>query len=359
MPLTVLSIAFPFAPVGPGAVGGSEQVLSDIDAALVSAGHRSVVVACEGSETRGELYPVPLSINERLDDEARRRCREQFQATIDRVLRSNDIDVIHMHGMDFDQYSLSPNIPVVVTLHMPIDWYERNMWDRFPGRVQFVCVSESQRQTCPQSLREDVTVVLNGVELPAFDDAGPKQDYAIALGRICPEKNFHEALEAGTLAKTRVLLGGQVFPYEEHQRYFNEKIQPLLAVDGKDVKHEFLGPIGAARRQQLLAQARCLLHPTLAPETSSLVAMEALAAGTPVIAYRSGALTEIVEDGVTGLLVNGVEEMAEAIRRVDAISPAACRSAAERRFSVRNMVRGYFDLYEQMKRQNSPEPAYA
>lgn len=359
MPLTVLSVAFPFAPVGPGAVGGSEQVLSDIDAALVSAGHRSLVVACEGSETRGELYAVPLPIAERLCEEAKRRCREQFQATIDRVLRSNEIDVIHMHGMDFDQYSLSSSIPVVVTLHMPIDWYEPNVWDLFLGRVQFVCVSEPQRQTCPPSLRDNVTVVLNGVELPAFDPAGAKQDYAIALGRICPEKNFHEALEAGTLAKTRVVLGGQVFPYEEHQRYFNEKIQPLLAADAKDVRHEFLGRIDAARRQHLLVHARCLLHPTLAPETSSLVAMEALAAGTPVIAYRSGALTEIIEDGVTGLLVNGVEEMAAAIRHIDAISPAACRSAAERRFSVRNMVHGYFDLYEQMTRQNTPEAAYA
>jgi len=119
-------------------------------------------------------------------------------------------------------------------------------------------------------------------------------------------------------------------------------------LDGPNPGHRFLGPLSLERKQHPLARARCLLHPTLAPETSSLVAMEAIAAGTPVIAYPSGALPEIVEHGRTGFLVSSVAEMAEAVGMLDRISPGECRAAAEQRFSQQRMIRGYFELYEQL-----------
>jgi glycosyltransferase involved in cell wall biosynthesis len=359
MTLTVLSVAFPLAPVGHSAVGGAEQVLSDLDEALVAAGQRSVVVACEGSAAAGELFAAPRPQREVLEEADRRWCRKQFQPAIDRALAAHRVDVIHMHGMDFDQYVLPADVPVVVTLHMPIGWYAKDIWRRFAGRVQFVCVSETQRRSCPMVLRDEVVVVENGVRLPEFREAG-REDFGLVLGRICAEKNAHEALEAGTRAGMRVLLGGQVFRYEEHQRYFAERVRPLLLRrDPSGARHEFLGALSAERREHLLARARCLLHPTLAPETSSLVAMEAMAAGTPVIAYRSGALPEIVEDGVTGFLVDGGEEMAGAIRRVSEISPQACRAAAERRFSRDRMVEGYFELYQTLAQRRETERAYA
>ena len=118
-------------------------------------------------------------------------------------------------------------------------------------------------------------------------------------------------------------------------------------------------PLSIARKQELLRHAKCLLHPTLAPETSSLVAMEALAAGTPVIAYPSGALPEIVDNGVTGFLVNSMEEMAEAIGKAHTLSPATCREAAEQRFSKKRMIRNYFDLYERILSQASQEQVRA
>jgi glycosyltransferase involved in cell wall biosynthesis len=245
-----------------------------------------------------------------------------------------------MHGLDFWAYTISSNVPVLVTLHLPITWYPSDIAKRCPSNRHLQSVSETQRATFPPELR-DSQVIPNGVEIPPFPDT-TKSNFAIAMGRICPEKNLHAALEAGTLAQTTVLLAGQVFPYEAHQQYFCEKVVPLLG------KHRFLGPVVPPRKEQLLAQAKCLLHPTLAPETSSLVAMEAMAAGTPVIAFRSGALTEIVEDGVTGFLVNSIEEMAQAIRKVDAISPRVCWEAANRRFSKERMVQQYFRLYRNL-----------
>jgi glycosyltransferase involved in cell wall biosynthesis len=342
--LTVLSVAYPFAPVGFDAVGGSEQILSLVDRALVNAGHTSLVAACEGSRPAGRLISIPLLERELLEQPERSWYTAQLKAAIDRALQLYRVDLVHMHGLDFYEYDLPPGLPVLVTLHLPVAWYGAERLRRLQSRVQLCCVSESQRRSCPAELR-DLPVVENGVALPPRQAGQKKSNYALVLGRICPEKNVHAALEAGSLANTRVLVGGRAFPYLEHQAYFEAKVEPLLQARQSAVRHKFLGPVGAAQRETLLAQARCLLHPTLAPETSSLVAMEALAAGTPVIAYRSGALPDIVEDGVTGFLVDSVEEMAKAIRHVDEISPEACRRAAEKRFPKERMVDKYFDLY--------------
>ncbi|HET7102249.1 MAG TPA: glycosyltransferase [Terriglobia bacterium] len=355
MAMTVLNVAFAFAPVGPGAVGGAEQILTELDGALTAAGHNSLVLACEGSQAAGTLFSTPLLGSDLYDADSRRWSCKQRQACFDRILSQYEVDLIHMHGLDFYEYKLPPEIPVLVTLHLPVSWYPQEIWSRCSGSIQFQCVSETQRRSCPPELR-DAPIILNGVALPACTES--KSDFGLALGRICPEKNQHEALEAGSLAGVRVLLGGQVFPYQDHRTYFYERIMPLL--NGHEpMVHEFLGPLAPLRKQQLLGQAQCLLHPTLAPETSSLVAMEALAAGTPVIAYPSGALPEIVDDGVTGFLVHDVEEMAIAIDHVDQIRPEDCRAAARQRFSRERMIQDYFQLYSVMTEETVQERRYA
>lgn len=355
MLLKILSVAFPFATVGPHAVGGAEQVLSRIDRALVAAGHTSVVVACEGSQTAGELFPFPLPANEILSEEDRFQSIDAVQAAIDRALAVHRVDLIHLHGLDLDSYTLPADLPVLISLHLPVEWYRPQVWSRYAGRALFCCVSASQRRSLPVAVR-DYTIVGNGVSLPPIDSRWPKGDFALTLGRICPEKNAHEALEAGTRAGTRVLLGGRVFPFLEHQQYFRHHIEPRVqSIPRGRIQHAFLGGLQEHHKQALLGRAKCLLHPTLAPETSSLVSMEALAAGTPVIAYRSGALPEIIEDGVTGFLVRNVEEMAQAIRQVHLLSPSVCREAARRRFSADRMIHRYFDLYNTAARRQPVE----
>ena len=347
MPLTVLSVAFPFAPVGPRCVGGAEQVLTALDQAFTARGDHSIVIACEGSQATGQLYEVPLPRSATLAGPDHIWARKRVQAAIDQVVGSHFVDVIHLHGLDFAEYTLPRDKVVVATLHLPISWYGESLQSANAGRASLCCVSHTQRKTCPAALGR-VSVVENGVEIPTGPVNHHREEFALVIGRICPEKNAHEALEAGTRAGIPVYLAGQAFPYSDHQRYFETRLQPLFSNAAAPVHHRFLGPLGATERNQLLRRAKCLLHPTLAPETSSLVAMEALAAGTPVIAYRSGALPELISDGVTGFLVDNVHEMAEAIHRVGSISPQVCRDEAIRRFSRETMVQNYLHLYQQL-----------
>jgi CelD/BcsL family acetyltransferase involved in cellulose biosynthesis len=163
----------------------------------------------------------------------------------------------------------------------------------------------------------------------------------LSLGRICPEKGFHHGLDAARRAGVKFRLAGQVFPYEAHEHYFATEIVPRLGPDA-----EFIGPVATEAKQRLLANARCLLVPSLVPETSSLVAMEAIAAGTPVIAFANGALAEIIDHGVTGFIVRSGEEMADAIAAVGDLDPEVCRTTAIVRFSREAMTAKYLTLYD-------------
>ena len=168
-----------------------------------------------------------------------------------------------------------------------------------------------------------------------FAPATRKRNFALTLGRICPEKGFHDAIAAARAAQTPLLIAGEVFGWETHRRYFDEQIAPQL-----DKQVRFIGALRGARKQRLLAAARCVLIASRAPETSSLVAMEALAAGTPVIAYRSGALPDIVEHGVTGFIVDDAGGMARAIAQCARIEPGACLADRAHPLSVGAHVRG-------------------
>lgn len=352
--LTILSVAYPLAPVGPDAVGGAERVLAGIDRALTAAGHRSLVLAAEGSAAAGDLIPFRLPRGP-LDDVVvagvRRRYAEALRALL--VLTRGAVDVVHLHGVDFASYLPPPGPPVLATLHLPPSWYPAAAFRPARPATYLHCVSASQRRACPPGA-ELLPEVPNGVDLAAFHPlkaseaaseaaSGAGGGFVLALGRICPEKGFHLALDAAARAGVPMLLGGKVFPYPEHERYYAREIAPRLSPERR-----FLGPLGLAETASLLARARCLLVPSLAPETSSLVAMEALASGTPVVAFRAGALPEIVDDGETGFLVDGVDEMAAAIARAGEIDRRACRAAAEARFGEERMIAGYLGLYERL-----------
>jgi len=342
--LTVLSVAYPFAPVSVDAVGGAEQVLAALDAALTRAGHRSVVVACAGSAVTGELVAIP-AVRGVIDAAARARVHAALRAAMARVLASRAVDLVHLHGIDFADYLPPPGPPALATLHLPPEWYpQAALRPRRPGTFLHAVSAAQDRALCALA---DPDVVLdpvpNGVDVAGLGAARhARRRFALTLGRLCPEKGQHLALDAARRAGVRLLVAGAAFAYPAHQEYVEREICPRLDAG------RLLGPVGFARKRRLLSAARCLLIPSLAPETSSLVAMEAAACGTPVIAFPAGALPEIVEDGVTGFLVRDADGMTEAIARADAIDPEACRRVARARFPREVMAGAYLRLYERL-----------
>ena len=341
MKLTILNVAYPLVPVSPGTAGGAEQIVAAIDRGLTLRGHHSVVLAAKNSQVHGTLIPTP-SWDGRIDPDIRAWAASEHRRALSALLESIQVDLVHLHGLDFIEYLPPEPAPCMATLHLPPDWYPGCVFQLARRNMMLTCVSAAQRARMPEALLPSRTIC-HGIDTELFDRRFRKSSYAAMIGRICPEKGFHWGIDAARRAGVPLLIAGDVFPYEAHQRYFEEQIRPRL-----DKNVRFLGHANLRRKRHLLSAARCVLIPSLAAETSSLVAMEALACGTPVIAFRRGALPEIVDHGSTGFLVNDAAEMAEAIAWSRDLDPAACRRAARLRFSWEPMIQEYIDTYTEM-----------
>jgi glycosyltransferase involved in cell wall biosynthesis len=249
--------------------------------------------------------------------------------------RSGDFDLVHNHldwlPLAFDRLAHAPLVTTIHGFSSPaiLPAYERS-------RSAFVSISLADRAP-------GITYVANvyhGVdfaELP-FDPAGA--DTLVCFGRIHPDKGTAEAIEIAARAGRRLVLCGIV----QDERYFAERVEPHI--DGDRV--EYLGSVGPEQRAEVLGRAAALLHPIAFEEPFGLSVVESMACGTPVIAYARGSMPEVVDDGVTGFLVANAEQAVGAIERAVALERAACRRAAERRFSAERMVDDYVRVYEQV-----------
>jgi glycosyltransferase involved in cell wall biosynthesis len=344
--LRILYIAYPLLPVTETSAGGAEQMLRVTEQQMAQWGHCTMVAACDGSRAAGKLLPTGAAA-EQPDSFAHRDSEHnarilQFLARRQRTHRR--FDLIHDMSGTFWPRAAALSLPVLATLHLPRSFYAPQMFENFPANVCFNCVSESQARTFG-GLPRFMGAVRNGIELARFPLTTRKGFYLLWLGRFCHEKGAHLAIHAAKKAGLPLVLAGQVYPFSYHQQYFQGEIAPHLNNGGPVRLVEAPTP---AQKMQLLSHARALLVPSLADETSSLVAMEAAACGTPVIAFRRGALPEVVRQGVTGFLVDSVDEMAHAVTCAGEIKPAECRRHAERNFSAMRMAENYESLYRRM-----------
>lgn len=332
MSLCVLNVAYPLAPVSADTVGGAEQVLAALDRALVERGHTSLVIACEGSRVAGTLLPVPAETGV-LDEAARARAQARHRHAIEAARRRWPIDVVHLHGIDFSAY-LPDQGPTLVTLHLPLDWYPPEALRPARDDLWLHAVSPEQHRTAPPGAILHAPI-RNGVDVALLSRRHARRRFALVLSRICPEKGVHLALEAARAAEIPLFVGGQVYEYAEHRRYFHAEIEPRL-----DRERRFLGPLGFLSKRRFLNAAKCLVIPSLAAETSSLVALEALACGTLCRNTGRSAASAPSSSSVRMPALRVTKASAQGMSQAGLWNGVACGSARQSRHHSASMDRG-------------------
>jgi glycosyltransferase involved in cell wall biosynthesis len=343
--LTALNIAMlapPWIRIPPPKYGGIEHVVALLCDGLVRLGHRVTLFAAPGSRSSAKVYEVlPQSHPEEMGQSLYEADHvSRVLDVLDEMAEQGDpFDVLHDH-CGFTTVALADRIPspIVHTLHGPFTRDTGAFYREHSDDAWLVAISEAQRDSAPPGVRI-AGVVPNPIEVADWPFQPDKQDYALWMGRFDDYKGAHRAIVAARKADIPLVLAGPVQPGQE--AYFEEQIEPHL--DGDQVR--YVDEVGGSEKDELFANARTLLMPITWNEPFGMVMVEALACGTPVIAFPQGAAREIVFHELNGYLVSDEESMAAAIGDLDKIDPAACRESVATRFSPEIVADGYAQIY--------------
>ena len=332
--MKIAQIADLWHPVSKETLGGRCFITSVLTDKLVERGHDVTLFASGDSQTSAKLISViPRALHSRDGDTSLLNIAEAYG-------RAEEFDVIHNHlGHFVLPLTQFVSTPTVTTIHYPfknpvIDIF----FDQYKEKNYFTSLSYSMREQFPGL--DYVGNVYNGIVVDDFVYQDQPEDFVLFFGRMSPDKGVHLAIEAARLAGERIVIVGLVPPDDEE--YFNVKIKPLI--DNDRVK--YLGAMSYQDKISFFGRAKAMLHPALFPEPFGLTLVEAMACGTPVIAYNRGAIPEVIDDKVTGFVVSGDQEMADAIKKVGNIKREACRQRVEKNFTVDKMVDGYLAAYD-------------
>jgi glycosyltransferase involved in cell wall biosynthesis len=338
--MKIAQVAPLYESVPPKYYGGTERVVSYLTEELVRQGHEVTLFASGDSVTRARLVaPCPRSL--RLDEQ----CVDQLAHHImllEQVFRqASAFDLMHFH-IDYMHFPLSVRqcIPHVTTLHGRLDIPDLvPLYQTFPT-MPMVSISEAQRAPLPWLNWRGT--VYHGLPEDLYTFQDTPGTYLAFLGRISPEKGVEQAITIAQRVGMPLKIAAKVD--QADRNYFEEVVQPLL----DDSLVQCVGEVGEGKKDDFLGQAYALLFPIEWPEPFGLVMIEALACGTPVIAYRQGSVPEVLEDGITGYIVGGIEEAVQAVAQVPAISRTRCRKVFQERFSVSRMAQDYLRIYWQL-----------
>jgi glycosyltransferase involved in cell wall biosynthesis len=338
--MRIAQVAPLFESVPPAGYGGTERVVSYLTEELVRRGHDVTLFASADSRTSARLVSCcPRAL--RLD----RGCRDPLAhhlIMLDMVFeRETEFDLIHLH-CDYLHFPLSRRsaVPTVSTLHGRLDLPDLAPLYRRFHREPVISISDAQRRPLPRA--NWVGTVHHGLPRDSYAPGKPAGGYLAFLGRISPEKRLDRAIAIAERAGLPIRIGAKVDPND--REYHEREIRSLLERPGV----EFLGEVGEREKRELLGGALALLFPIDWPEPFGLVLIEAMACGTPVIAFPHGSVPEIIEDGVTGFLVNDVAAAVPAVGELHQISRKRCRQEFERRFTDAHMAERYLAIYRQM-----------
>jgi glycosyltransferase involved in cell wall biosynthesis len=327
--------------VPPKKYGGTERVVSLLTEELVRRGHDVTLFASGDSITTAKLESVySKSLREAKIDEFQAFQLLNAGAAFE---RAREFEVIHNH---LDYYGL-PFIPIsstptVSTLHGSFNLENRYIYSAY-SNLNYVSISNAQRKPLPTL--NYIKTIYHGIDVITFPFSEEKDDYLLFVGRISREKGVHFAIDAARHLHKTLIIAAKLDPYQKADlRYFEDVIEPEL--EGEQIR--WVGEVDAEERNRLMSRASCLLHPINWREPFGLVMVEAMACGTPVIAFNRGSVPEILVNGKTGFIVEDLEEMVSVYENISKISPVACREHMEKNFSVVRMVDEYEKVYEKL-----------
>ena len=328
--------------VPPKLYGGTERIVSYITEELVRQGHDVTLFASGDSRTAAELNACCAKAL-RLNDTPIVNRDAPLILMLERALgaASEEFDIIHSH-LDFLSFPMSrrSHAPVVTTLHGRLDLPELlPIFDEY-AEMPVISISDAQRKPLPGA--NWAGTVYHGIPKDLYSLHERSGSYLAFLGRISPEKCPDHAIEIAKRVGMPLRIAAKVDPAD--QAYFKQKIERLL--DHPLI--EYVGEINDAEKNDFLGDAAALVCPYDWPEPFGLVLIEAMACGTPVLAYRQGSIPEIIDHGVTGYICDNINELAQAVAGIPLIDRKQCREIFERRFTVERMVRDYLALYERV-----------
>ena len=332
--------------VPPRLYGGTERVVSFLTEELIRQGHDVTLFASGDSVTAATLAPMaPCAL--RFQSGLRDAMAPMLLMLEEVYRRADEFDVLHFH-LDYWSYPLfsRQRTPFLTTLHGRLDLPElRPVYSRFSD-APVVSISDAQRRPLPEA--NYIATVYHGLPLDLLTPRPVKPSYLAFLGRISPEKAPDRAIRIARRAGIPLKIAAKVDRVDEE--YYQAKIRPMI--DGRHV--EMIGEIGDSEKPAFLSGAMGLLLPIDWPEPFGLVMIEAMACGTPVIAFPAGSVPEVIDDGLTGFVVRDEPAAVAAVGRLGTLSRSAIRARFEERFSVERMAADYLTLYRGLAAKARP-----
>jgi glycosyltransferase involved in cell wall biosynthesis len=339
--LRIAMLAPPWIPVPPPGYGGIEFVVALLCDALVEQGHDVELFCAPGSSSSATVHPIldaphPEHIERALvEADHVARAFEAIESA------ASGFDLVHDHsGYTALAMADRQRLPLVHTVHGPFDQDTSPYYAHHGRKGSLVCISHSQARSAPEAAGMP-SVVHNPIDVDSWPLGERKEDYLLFVARMVEEKGPHRAIRVAQAVGRPLVLAGPVQP--GHERFFAREVEPHI--DGQLIR--YVGEVGGVRKQRLFADAFAFLMPIRWPEPFGMVMVEALAAGTPVLAFAHGAVPEIIEHGVNGFLVKNEEEMAAHVELAARIEPARCRQTAAERFAPDRVASRYEAVYRE------------